>query len=129
MKLDLATVLSEEKASLAVECLYEEEKGQDKLGSMEVCYAWACEDLLNHKIAKSASATDTLLDFVYFGVPRSQKYHSFSAMAPLSLGKLRRCQRDGRLLIVVGVLASTDVLRTKHGQRVDQVEFRCCISL
>lgn len=69
MELDLATVLSEEKASLAVECLHEEEKGQDKLGTMEVCYAWACEDLQNHKIAKSA--TDTLLDFVYFGVPAS----------------------------------------------------------
>ena len=50
-------------------------------------------------------------------------------MAPLSLGKLRRCQRDGRLLIRVGVLASTDVLRTKHGQRVDQVQFRCRITL
>lgn len=36
-ELDLATILAEEKASLAVQSLHEEEKGLDKLGSREVC--------------------------------------------------------------------------------------------
>lgn len=37
MELDLAKVLAEEKASLALQNLHEEEKGVDKLVSVEVC--------------------------------------------------------------------------------------------
>ena len=61
MELDLATVLSEEKASLAVECLHEEEKGQDKLGTIEVRYAWASRGFAKSQNRKECLGHSTLL--------------------------------------------------------------------